>query len=236
MLVHTQGIVLSTLRYRETSLIVRTYTQSAGLQSFLVNGVRKAKPSFHIAFFQPLSLLELVVYQKPGNNALHRLKEVHTAIPYKHIGTDQVKTCAAFFLAELLEKAIREEEGNTDMFDLLWNSCQVLDLQGEDNFVFLHQFMIRLASALGFGVEDIAGFYTEICKVGLNPVRDWEYQIQPEEVVLLETLIDLPIGTSCTSTLKTRRSLLNHLIFWYRIHLQNFTEIKTLSVLQEIMS
>jgi DNA repair protein RecO (recombination protein O) len=236
LLVHTQGIVLSTLRYRETSLIVRTYTQSAGLQSFIVNGVRKSKPSFHNAFFQPLSLLELVVYQKPGNSTLHRLKEVHTAIPYKHIGTDQVKTCAAFFLAELLEKAIREEEGNTDMFQLLWNSCQVLDLQSETNFVFLHQFMVRLASALGFGVENIAAFYTEICKAANSTLTEWEHQILPEEVVLLETIIDLPIGTGCESTLKARRMLLHHLIFWYRIHLQNFTELKTLSILQEVMS
>ena len=88
MLVKTRGIVLSYLKYRETSVIVRIYTEQLGLQSYVVNGVRKAKPPGRIALFQPFTLLELVAYTSPrgglvgvslrralSNAALRRAKE-----------------------------------------------------------------------------------------------------------------------------------------------------------------
>jgi DNA repair protein RecO (recombination protein O) len=62
MLIKTRGIVLSFLKYRETSIIARIYTERRGVQNYIVNGVRKAKPPGRIALFQPLTMLELVAY------------------------------------------------------------------------------------------------------------------------------------------------------------------------------
>jgi len=235
LLVQTLGIVLSSLRYRESSLIVRVYTESAGLQSLIVNSVRTAKPAFPMAFFQPLSLIDLVFYQKPNNNALQRLKEVHTSVPFKYIGTDQVKTCLAFFMAEVLEKAIKEEEGNEPMFQLLWTSCQILDLQETGSFLFLQQFMVRLASNLGFGIDNVNAFYSNVAKADSTFSSTWEYHIDPDEVALLNEMLETPLGDAQSASLKVRRSLLLHLIAWFRLHLQNFSELKTLPIIQEVM-
>ena len=43
MLVSTEAIVLSYLKYSETSIIVKCFTQSDGLKSYLIKGVRSAK-------------------------------------------------------------------------------------------------------------------------------------------------------------------------------------------------
>ena len=60
MLQKTRAVVLSTIEYAEASLIVKAYTEQFGLQSFLVNGVRKNKSKHTPAIFQPLSLIEIV--------------------------------------------------------------------------------------------------------------------------------------------------------------------------------
>lgn len=40
---HTKGIVLRTVKYGETSLVVSIYTEMFGLQQYMVNGVRTNK-------------------------------------------------------------------------------------------------------------------------------------------------------------------------------------------------
>ena len=39
----TKGIVLSSVKYSESSIICKVYTAKLGLQSYIVNGVRKRK-------------------------------------------------------------------------------------------------------------------------------------------------------------------------------------------------
>ena len=46
MLVKTGAVVLDVMPYAEASIIVKAYTETHGLQSFLVNGVRKQKARF----------------------------------------------------------------------------------------------------------------------------------------------------------------------------------------------
>ena len=41
MIQQTKGIVLSSVKYAESSIICRIYTEALGVQSFLINGVRK---------------------------------------------------------------------------------------------------------------------------------------------------------------------------------------------------
>ncbi|MBS1655487.1 MAG: recombination protein O N-terminal domain-containing protein, partial [Bacteroidetes bacterium] len=60
----TKGIVLRTVKYGETSVIVTIYTELFGIQSYLVNGVRVSskKGSGKANLFQPSAILDMVVY------------------------------------------------------------------------------------------------------------------------------------------------------------------------------
>jgi hypothetical protein len=64
MLQKTKGIVLHSLKYSENSIIVKIYTESFGLVSYLVRSVRSKKSALKTGIFQPLTLLEMVVYHK----------------------------------------------------------------------------------------------------------------------------------------------------------------------------
>ena len=72
----TRGIVIRTVRYGETSVIVNIYTELFGLQSYIVNGVRTNSKKGHGKgnSFQPAAILDLVVYHNEIKN-LQRIKE-----------------------------------------------------------------------------------------------------------------------------------------------------------------
>jgi DNA repair protein RecO (recombination protein O) len=87
MLNKTKGIVIQYMKYRESSLLVTIYTAEFGICSYVENGVRSAKAKHKIALFQPLTLLELEVYHKPGKG-LHRISEAKCYYPYRKIPFD----------------------------------------------------------------------------------------------------------------------------------------------------
>ena len=63
MIIKTKGIVLSYIKYGETSIICKIYTEENSIQSFIINGIRKSK-SKNTALYQPLTILDLVIYQR----------------------------------------------------------------------------------------------------------------------------------------------------------------------------
>src|SRR5690606_8411002 len=102
----TRGIVLHYMKYRETSIIVRIFTEMFGKQSFLVQGVRTNKPKHHIALFQPLVPLDMVIYHHKKHATLQRILEIKCHMPITHILGDLKKATIATFLAELLHKLL----------------------------------------------------------------------------------------------------------------------------------
>jgi len=65
MQVTTKAVVLKALKYGDTSLIVKAFTASDGLKSYLLKGVLASKKGkLKTAYFQPLTQLELVANHK----------------------------------------------------------------------------------------------------------------------------------------------------------------------------
>src|SRR6266498_4517706 len=112
---HTKGIVLRTVKYGETSLIITIFTEIFGIQSYLVNGVRAStqKGSGRANLFQPAAILDLIVYHNELRN-LQRIKEFKWANLYQHIFSDIKKNAVALFIVELLAKCLKQPEANED--------------------------------------------------------------------------------------------------------------------------
>jgi DNA repair protein RecO (recombination protein O) len=106
---HTKGIVLRTVKYGETSVIVTIFTELFGIQSYLVNGVRTAskKGSGKANLFQPTSILDMVVYHNELKQ-LQRIKEFRWSFLYQHILSDVRKNAVALFTVELLTKCLKQ--------------------------------------------------------------------------------------------------------------------------------
>ena len=110
MQITTKAIVLSTLKYGDTSLIVRAFTQSDGVKSYLLKGVLASKKAkIRAAYFMPLTQLEIVANHR-NKGSLESLRDVKVSVPYRTMHTDVVKNSVVLFLAEMLGNSIQEQE------------------------------------------------------------------------------------------------------------------------------
>lgn len=229
MLHKTRGIVLNYLKYGETSIIVRIYTEALGLQSYIVKGVRSAKSKNKIALFQPLTLLELDVYYREQVN-LHRIKEMKCAEPFASIPFDFRKSGIALFVTEVLVKTLKQEEENPSLFEFLHHAIQLLDHlpKGYGNFPI--QFLLKLSPFLGFAPGSADELYGQV-HTGGNTA-----DFAQEEKQQLDALLQEPFETDIRLTGEQRKHILQNILRFYRLHVDNFGELKSLSVLQEVMS
>ncbi|MEC8238610.1 MAG: DNA repair protein RecO, partial [Bacteroidota bacterium] len=138
MLVTTEAIVLSKINYSETSLIVRCYTLSYGLKSYLVKGSKQGRnEKKNAALFQPLNQLE-ITFQHKEKSSLSIPKSTKISNPYQTIPYAMDKLSVVLFLSEVLSAALKEEEANPSMFQFLSNSLSWFDVQ--DNVANFHIF------------------------------------------------------------------------------------------------
>ena len=143
----TRGIVLHCIKYSETSVIAKIYTEKLGLQSYMVKGVRAAKSKSKAAMLQPLTLLEMEVSHRE-NKGLQYIKEFRRAFIYQSIPFDTLKSTISFFLLEVISKTIREHEPNDELFEFLYESLCALDRAEKLNPDFHLVFLLRLFLSL----------------------------------------------------------------------------------------
>ena len=239
MLVKTRGIVLNFLKYRETSIIARIYTERLGLQSYVVNGVRKAKPPGRIALFQPFTLLELVAYTSP-RGGLTRLSEFRCAEAYLTLPYDIQKSSVVLFLSEVLGRTVREEEPNEALFYFLHDSLQEFDRQRQGSENFALRFLLHLASYLGFGIHSGAELTDQVALAGSGPIGS-RGSTGPSVLRLkeFEQYVDELLNDPHTSTIpngRVRRELLAVLLRYYQLHVEQLGDIKSLDILSEVLA
>ena len=109
MITKTEGISISYIRYKDTSIIARVFTQHHGLQSLVVNGIRSKKSRRNPGYFEPFSVLELVLYWSKQKD-IHRLSEFQAKYPLSGIRSDLRKSTITLFLSEILGKVLQSEK------------------------------------------------------------------------------------------------------------------------------
>lgn len=227
MLFKTRGIVINYIRYRETSVIVKIYTEEFGIQTYIENGVRSAKSKNKIALFQPLTLLDLVIYHKDGKN-IHRISEMKCNAPFQSIPFNIQKSSIALFITEILSKSLQEENGNSPLFHFLNNSILWLDGVTENYENFHLQFLLEFGTYLGFSPENAHEISHELSIHNL-----------PILTKVLENQLDVLMNTQYDKAPKidrfSRSKLLDSIILFYRLHVDTLTEVKSLGILQEVM-
>lgn len=115
MLIKTRGICLHTSKYAESSVIAQVFTAEKGLQSYIISGVRAARPKVHASLLQPLTLLDMVVYWHP-QRSLFRTKELRAAYTFEKLPFELARGAVALFAAEVLLKALRKSDAVPDLF------------------------------------------------------------------------------------------------------------------------
>lgn len=223
MLYKTKGIVLNYIKFKDTSIIVRIYTEKFGLQSYIVNGIRSLKSKKSIGLFQPLTLLDMVVYHK-ANHQISRISEYKMANPYHSIPFDIKKSTIAIFLTDFLLNVLKEEEDQQEQFDFIYNSMLILD-QLEKNYQDFHLlFIIKLSKYLGVGISSIESLYEN---AGLRSSSQLTDQF-------IKQLLSVSYQNDLKANGQIRKETLELFISYFKEQYDQWHELKSLKVLGEI--
>jgi len=236
MLQKTKAIVINSLRYSDTSLIVNCYTENYGIKAYLLKGIlSKKKGNLRKAYFTSLSQLEIVAYHNTKGN-LNNIKEAKVSYFYQSLQTDIIKQSLVIFLSEILAGVLREEEENKALFHYLESSLQWLDANEKiANFHLL--FLLDLTKYLGFYPENNSQkTYFDLLegKFMTKPIS--KYFIQSPQITHFKTLL----GTNFDALPHIkfsgveRQELLELLIQYISLHLQTFKTPKSLAILQNL--
>ncbi len=237
MQIKTKAIVISTIKYQEKSLIVKCFTLSDGLKSYFVREAFSSRKSNQkIAYFQPLTILEIEAIHK-NKGTLENFKEIKIAIPFHSIHSDVVKSTIVMFISEILHHSIHEEEKNEAFFTFLETALHWLD--NHDEIANFH--LILLLEATKY-----LGFYPDISNTEYKFFEMTEGIFSPfhaisslteHETNLFKKLIDLKFDNDQKSFhIIERQILLKILIDYYSFHLDGFKKPKSLDVLKEVFS
>jgi DNA repair protein RecO (recombination protein O) len=244
MIHKTKGIVLRTVKYGETSVIVTILTELFGLQSYLVNGVRiqSGKKSSRSGLFQPAAILDLVIYHQESKN-LQRVKEYNWSVLYQNIFSDVITHAVALFMIELLQKCLKQPEPNAELYYFMEDALTILDRSTEKvqaNFPLF--FSVHLAGFFGLRIDDNysekrkildlqEGYFTEEKPLHPHYLDESLSGISAHllKIMQAEELGDLPLNK------EKRRLLLEAYEDFYSIHIPGFTPLKTLPVLRTIL-
>jgi len=238
-IVHTKAIVLSSLKFGDTSLIVKCYTEEEGVKSYLIRGVLKPKKTgIKAAYFQPLTQLKIIAKHNT-KGTLNSIKEVQVVNPYKTIHTDIVKQSVVFFLSEILASSIQEEEQNKTLYSYLETAFVWLDVHDKiANFHLL--FLLNLTGFLGFYPDT-----SQKDKIGFNLLEGNFSNNTADKNVLFKNdfhqfkkLLGINFDSieNVSYSKDERQLVLQMIIEYFKLHLDSFRKPKSLQVLETIFS
>jgi DNA repair protein RecO (recombination protein O) len=175
---------------------------------------------------------------------LQFVKEYRWSYLYEAVLSDVVKHAVAMYMIEMLQHSLKQPEANPELFYLIEDSLKQLDKGNETLTANLPlYFIMHLATELGFKPQ---GNYSS-----LTPVFDLQegmfvahtpahpYYLEGLQAEITSQLNELPFYNELEHiklNRTIRRSLLESYQTFMSLHITDFGELKTLAILQEILS
>ncbi|MDH7502009.1 MAG: DNA repair protein RecO [Verrucomicrobiota bacterium] len=194
------GLVLRTLPFAETSLIVRWLTPSWGRISTIAKGARRPKSPFRgkLDLFYEADF----TFNRSRSSALHILREVAPRDIHAGLRKNYHALCRAAYCARLIERIAEEETAVPALYDLLRDALKVFASNNPNPLVVL-AFELKL-----------------LTESGLSP--DWSKTgLRPAAVSMAEELsrLELASVSSLQPAHETQRALAGFLNGFLNYHL-----------------
>jgi DNA repair protein RecO (recombination protein O) len=238
MLHTTKGIVIRVTPFRDKSSIVKIYTEVFGLQGYLINtGSKKGKHKN--AYYEPLSILELVVSHKE-REGLQSIKEVIPAYNYSTVPFDVVKQSILLFMNEVIHKTVHEEQANPELFHFLYHTLLTLDHAEGALGSFHLSFLLEFTRYLGFYPQGAATEKTPFFDLQegyfASELPPHVHYLGKEESTLLYHCLgkDHEQLQALHLTKEIRKTLLLHILHYFQLHSENCRNLKSVAVLEAV--
>lgn len=228
MLTSTPGLVLHTTPYGESSVVARVFTRQLGARSYMVKGVRTARSRVKQNLLQPLSSLDMVVYDSLDDTLGH-IRELSPRRPVPP--PDAVGNALRFFMTEVLYRALREAEPMPDFWDYVDQSASLVQEPVRDIPV---RFLLQVSYYLGVSPLDNYTPHTPYFDLQLG-----RFAASP-----VETTLSAPLSASLHAYLTgdpnseasaLRHQLLDALLAYFQLHLSGFRNFASHEILHTIL-
>ena len=235
-----QGIVLQSILYGDTSLIVKVFTRNFGIRSYIVKGAFNRNSKNRAGLFQNLHLINYVESGKPNKGNLGYMKDVQLTSVYQSLPFVMNKGAILMYVSELLTKTLTEQEQNEVLYDFIVKSLNWLDLVEKDYANFPLFFTLELTRHLGYYPKD--NHETGYCFDMMEGSFAQDYPLHPyyfdaEVAQLLSGLLNVGIDEACRFPLHIgqRRELLDGLVVYMRLHAPMMKEFHSHEVLKTVL-
>lgn len=236
MLHKTRGIVLKNTKYSESSIITKVYTEQFGIQTYIINGVGSKKSKSKPVLFQHGNLLELVVYHRETGN-IFRMTEAGISYIYQEVPFNIVKSSLLLLYVEILNKTLKEHESNVELFKFLFDNFIDLDQHGKKIANHHIWFLLALSKFLGIYPSVSEGKFFDLREgMFVNAIPEHINYISEKLTNSFRTIINPELISFDHIELNSieRKQLLNHLLSYYKLHLPEFGEVRSIQVLEEL--
>ncbi len=232
-----QAIVLYTNKYPK-GYMVHLYSRENGRITCVVNDTKSKKSTFRKSLLQPLSFVEIII-EKKSNNTLPYIKEGIPSFLYKDLPYNYKKNFISLFLAEVLGHILKPSEEDVRLYDFLEKSFLFLDATENSCANFHLTFLIHLTTFLGFepnlkyeenAIFDLQEgvFSTEI------PTHNYFLSKNDSKILFKMLRMNYENMSIFQFSGKERVEILNHILTYYKLHLEHFPTPKSLQIMQEI--
>lgn len=249
MLSKTEAIVLHSIKYGERKIIVDMFTRQHGRLSFIVPLPKSLHGKLKKQYFQPLSLLTIECDIKPQAQ-LQKLHDAAILTPLSSLLCDPTKLSISLFLSEFLYHALKGEQQNTALFDYVLSSILWLDNRERDYVNFHLVFLMRLSRFLGFYPnleergntslgnerrEDTLYFDLRAASFCAAPPLHRDF-LMPEEASMLKLMMRMDYSNLHLFRMnrQQRNRCIEVALLFYRLHLPDFPDLRSLEVLREL--
>nr|WP_314697160.1 DNA repair protein RecO [uncultured Prevotella sp.] len=241
MISKSKAIVLRSLKFGDSSLIIDMFTELEGRVSFITRIPKTTKGKIKKQYFQPLTLLALEFDYRPRTSLQH-IKEVRVLRPYGSIPFDPVKSAILLFLSEFLYYVTRSEQQNAHLYNYVSASMEWLDEAEHDYANFHLVFMMRLSRFAGFFPNLDAyqeGVYFDLLNGEFTtsaPLHS-DYLL-PADASGINQLIRMDYENMHLFRLSRhdRNRISDIILHYYRIHIPDMPELNSFHVLRELFT
>lgn len=155
MLFEKKIIVVKSVKYGESDLIIQGVTTTGASLSLIARGALKSKKRFSGGVLEPTHYISINYKKKTGASGLPTLTEAKLLKGFEGLRTSYDKLELAMYMLKIIAKVSQEEDlDSKDLFDLLGNALSALD-QAESFDNLRTQFQLKLLYQQGVLPPDL---------------------------------------------------------------------------------
>lgn len=235
MQIQTRSIVLHSVPFGETGLIVQLFTAEKGRISCMIKGVKSKKSRFKPAYFRVGSLLDIHFTYKQ-NKDLQHIKDISIVDPLHGIQSDIMKSTILSFLGEILSKILIIEEQSEELYDFIEQAFLLFDRQEEHISDFHIWFLLQLSRHMGVFPDNNFADSSKFFDVSAGRFTGAEtgFTLSLAQSELLHSVLRDSDTAALRITATQRKQMLDILIDYYSYHMNSLGKIKSLKVLREV--